>query len=433
MSSSALILAFFGVFFVCLFIGVPITFSLGTSGVVMLALSNAKMSLLIKSMFSTFESYTLLAIFLFTMMGIIYQKSGLASLLVDALIPVVGRARGGLALVVVYASSIFGALTGSANATCVTFAKLLGPEMIKRNYPSDWTAALIASASPMGQLIPPSVTCVVLGVAMGISIGTLFMVDLAIGLLALVGLTLVVFVTVSRHSYGYSERRYTTMEKLRAIVRMLPLLTVPVVVLGGMYSGIFTATEAGAIGSFFSIILAVLYRRISLKNFYDIIIDSCSVTAMTMLLIGASYVISYTMSLSGINQYFIEFMTTISSHGAIYGLLFLLLILLVMGCFIDVIVLCIALAPTAAVALAPLGVNPYHVAAIFLIGNLIGIITPPVGVALFGASAALGERVERVSKHIFPFVVMYTVITILIILFPDLCLWLPRLLGMSLT
>ena len=138
------------------------------------------------------------------------------------------------------------------------------------------------------------------------------------------------------------------------------------------------------------------------------------------------------MSMSGLTQYFIDFLTNISANSAILGMLFLLFVLLIMGCFIDLIVLCIILAPTAVTALAPFGINAYHICAIFLIGNLIGIITPPVGVSLFIASSSLKVKMEKISRQVIPYVIMYIILTLCIIFVPDLVLTLPRLLGMTL-
>ncbi len=356
----------------------------------------------------------------------------MASRLCDALMPLIGRVKGGLALVMVYASALFGALTGSANATCATFAKLLGPEMIRTGYPRDWTAACIASASPLGSLIPPSITCIVLGVTTGTSFGTLFMVDLAIGILTIIALTIVILYVAYKRDYGGDSHRYTPREIAKALSRMLPLISVPVIVIGGMYGGIFTATEAGAVGSLFSIVLAVCYGKMSPRDFYETIVDSASTTAMVLLLIAASYIVSYVMSFSGINQAFVNLLVTLSEGHPLFGLLFLFGILLILGCFIDLIVVCIVLAPTAITTLAPFGINPYHLCALFLIGNLVAIITPPVGVALFTASSILEEKIENVSIKILPFVAMYIIITMIIIFVPEASLWLPKMLGMTL-
>ena len=431
MSTAVMALIFFGAFFLMLFLGTPITYALGGAGTLTLLASGLKMSLVIKSVLSGFSSFTLLAIFLFTLMGVIYQKTGLAGLLVDALKPSIGKRRGGLALISVYASAIFGALTGSANATCATFSKMLGPEMVDNGYPADWTAATIAACAPLGQLIPPSVTCIVLGVATGLSIGSLFIVDLSIGLLTVVFLTITIIYLSRKHGFGGSDRVFTRKEKIDAFVRFLPLVSVPVVVIGGMYGGIFTATEAGAIGSAFSFLLALAYRRLNLKLVLSIFADSAKTAATVLLLCASSYVISYVMSMSGMTTFFVDLLTDICNIHPTLGMLFLLAVLLVMGCFIDLIVLCIILAPTAVVALAPFGVNAYAVCAIFLIGNLIGIITPPVGVALFISSSSLKVKMEAISKAVVPYIIVYIILTVLLIFIPDLCLALPRAMGMD--
>lgn len=430
MSTAMLALIFFVAFFIMLFLGTPITYSLGGAGAITMLASGLKMSLVIKSVLSVFGSFTMLAIFLFTLMGVIYQKTGLASLLVDALKPSVGKMKGGLALIAVYASAIFGALTGSANATCATFSKMLGPEMVDNGYPADWTAATIAACAPLGQLIPPSVTCIVLGVSAGLSIGSLFIVDLSIGIITVLFLTVTIIYLSRKNGFGGSDKVFTAAEKRDAFLRFLPLVSVPVIVIGGMYGGIFTATEAGAIGAAFSFLLAMAYHRLNLTLVRDIFTDAGK-TAANVLLCASSYVISYVMSMSGMTKFFVEVLSGICNVNPTLGMLFLLLVLLILGCFIDLIVVCIILAPTAITALAPFGISPYSVAAIFLIGNLIGIITPPVGVALFISSSSLKVKMEAISKRVIPYILVYVVMTVLLIVFPSASLILPRLMGMD--
>lgn len=431
MSTAMLALIFFVAFFIMLFLGTPITYSLGGAGAITMLASGLKMSLVIKSVLSVFGSFTMLAIFLFTLMGVIYQKTGLASLLVDALKPSVGKMKGGLALIAVYASAIFGALTGSANATCATFSKMLGPEMVDNGYPADWTAATIAACAPLGQLIPPSVTCIVLGVSAGLSIGSLFIVDLSIGIITVLFLTVTIIYLSRKNGFGGSDKVFTAVEKRDAFLRFLPLVSVPVIVIGGMYGGIFTATEAGAVGAAFSFLLAMAYHRLNLKLVRDIFTDAGKTAANVLLLCASSYVISYVMSMSGMTKFFVKVLSGICNVNPTLGMLFLLLVLLILGCFIDLIVVCIILAPTAITALAPFGISPYSVAAIFLIGNLIGIITPPVGVALFISSSSLKVKMEAISKRVVPYILVYVIMTVLLIIFPSASLILPRLMGMD--
>jgi len=432
MSGGEFSLIFLVAFFICLAFSIPVTFSLGACGMLILFISSAPPSILIKSMMSPFESYTLYALFLFTMMGCVFAKTGIARLLIDALKPIIRRVKGGLAVLAVLSSAGFSTLTGSANATCATISKLLGPIMMEEDYPGDFAAATIAAASPLGQLIPPSTTCIVLGASMGISVGTMFMVDLSIGLIVTVLLSLLVYIISARRHFGVNVEKSGLREILKSSLKALPLLSAPIVVLGGLYSGIFTATEAGAVGAAHSLLLAICYRRLTLKLFFEVIADTAATTAMVMMVISASYIVSATMSLTGITTAFVKFLVSMSSTSVYPGLTFLVIMLLITGMFIDLTSLCIVLAPAAALALVPLGVNVYHLASIFLVTDLIGIITPPVGIALFTASQVMGRKVLDVTREVIPYIGLYCIVTFALIFIPDMTLWVPKLLGMNL-
>ena len=425
---------FFVLFFIFVLLGIPITFSLGLSGLIALLLGGAKLSLAFKAVFMPYASFTMLAIYLFMCMGIVFQKTGLASLLIDAFEPLIGRVKGGLAIVNVLASAFFGTLTGSANATAATFSRLMGPEMMKRGYPKPFVASVIAASAPLGSFIPPSITGIVLSVATNTSVITNFIVGAAIGLIVITILVLTILVFTHR-SKGYSfsslEVRYSRKEIIIRIIKAIPLITVPLVVLGGIYFGVFSVTEGGAAGCLAAFILTIVYRRLSIKLLYEILLESAAGTGMVMLLVGVSYLMSYTMSLTGLNKVFIDMLRSIALTTSPYvALLVLVAILLALGCFIDVIVLCIAMAPFATLALVPLGVNVYHINALFLTGNLIGNVTPPVGTVLFITLQSLNEKMENVVKALIPFIVAYITVYLMITFIPELILWLPRLLGL---
>lgn len=425
---------FFVLFFIFVLLGIPITFSLGLSGLIALLLGGAKLSLAFKAVFMPYASFTMLAIYLFMCMGIVFQKTGLASLLIDAFEPLIGRVKGGLAIVNVLASAFFGTLTGSANATAATFSRLMGPEMMKRGYPKPFVASVIAASAPLGSFIPPSITGIVLSVATNTSVITNFIVGAAIGLIVITILILTILV-ITHRSKGYSfsslEVRYSRKEIIIRIIKAIPLITVPLVVLGGIYFGVFSVTEGGAAGCLAAFILTIVYRRLSIKLLYEILLESAAGTGMVMLLVGVSYLMSYTMSLTGLNKVFIDMLRSIALTTSPYvALLVLVAILLALGCFIDVIVLCIAMAPFATLALVPLGVNVYHINALFLTGNLIGNVTPPVGTVLFITLQSLNEKMENVVKALIPFIVAYITVYLMITFIPELILWLPRLLGL---
>jgi C4-dicarboxylate transporter DctM subunit len=425
---------FFVLFFIFTFLGIPITFSLGLSGLIAFLLGGAKLSLAFKAVFMPYASFTMLAIYLFMFMGIVFQKTRLASLLIDALEPLVGRVRGGLAIVNVLASALFGTLTGSANATAATFSRLMGPEMVRKGYPKPFVVSVIAASAPLGSFIPPSITGIVLSVATNTSVLTNFMAGAAIGFIVITVLILTILVIAHRskgHSFGSLEVRYSRREVVMRLIRAVPLITVPLVVLGGIYFGVFSVTEGGAAGCLAALLLALAYRRLTIKSLYEVLLESAAGTGMVMLLVGVSYLMSYTMSLTGLNSAFINTLRYIASISSPYiALLVLVAILLALGCFIDVIVLCIAMAPFAVLALVPLGVNVYHINALFLAGNLIGNVTPPVGTVLFIALQSLNEKMENVVKVLTPFIVAYIIVYLMITFIPELVLWFPRLLGL---
>lgn len=424
---------FFVLFFIFVFLGIPVTFSLGLSGLISLILGGAKLSLAFKAIFMPYASFTMLAIYLFTFMGVVFQKTGLASLLVDALEPLVARIKGGLAIVAVLASAFFGTLTGSANATAATFSRLLGPEMVKKGYPRPFVVSVIAASAPLGSFIPPSITGIVLSVATNTSVLTNFMVGAAIGILVILALIITIMLITSRWSEEIlvsTGSNYTRKEMLMRFIKVSPLLVMPLVVLGGIYFGVFSVTEGGAAGCLAALILATVYRRLNIKLLREVLIDSATTTGMVMLLVGTSYLMSYTMSLTGLNKVFIEALRSMSMTTPYLALLTLVAVLLAMGCFIDVIVLCIAMAPLAVTALMPLGVNPYHINALFLAGNLIGNVTPPVGTVLFIALQSLNEKMENIIKALIPFIMVYITIYLMITFIPELFLWLPRILRL---
>ncbi|MEM2444920.1 MAG: TRAP transporter large permease [Sulfolobales archaeon] len=424
---------FFVFFFIFVFLGVPITFSLGLSGLISLLLGGAKLSLAFKAVFMPYASFTMLAIYLFTFMGIVFQKTGLASLLIDALEPLVAKVKGGLAIVTVLASAFFGTLTGSANATAATFSRLVGPEMVRKGYPKPFVASIIAASAPLGSFIPPSITGIVLSVATNTSVLTNFMAGAAIGFLVIGFLIILILIIAHRWKEGTlisGESGYTRREIILRVAKAFPLLLMPLVVLGGIYFGVFSVTEGGAAGCLSALILAMVYRKLNFKLLRDVLVDSAVTTGMVMLLVGVSYLMSYTMSLTGLNKAFIDMLRSMSATTPYLALLTLVAILLAMGCFIDVIVLCIAMAPLAVTALMPLGINPYHINALFLAGNLIGNVTPPVGTVLFISLQSLNEKMENIFRSLLPFLLIYIITYIIITLIPETVLWFPRLLGL---
>jgi len=423
---------FFALMLGLIILGVPIVFSIGISSLITMVLSGVDLSVAVKAMVLPTRSFPMLGIFLFIFMGVVFEKTGLTKLIVDAIEPILGRVKGGLAVVTIVGCALFGLLTGSPAATGAAFSRIMGPEMWKRGYPKGFTAAVITAASPLGAFIPPSIAAIVIAVATGTSVITMFAVAAALGILVAFCLIVTSLIISYKKGYGGIEKKYTFREVVWRILKAIPLLAVPLIVLGGIYFGIFSVTEAGALGATGALIISALYRALSPKKVAEIIIEASKTTAVVLLLIGASFILNYTWSLSGLNQALMGFFGNVSvSVSPFAALLILAGILAVLGMFFDVIVLSIAWGAVIISALSPYGINPYHINALFLYGVMLGSSTPPVGSVVFVVSHSLNIEIEKILKAIIPFIITYLILYIIVVFVSETALWLPKLLGLS--
>ncbi|WP_276813715.1 TRAP transporter large permease [Desulfurococcus amylolyticus] len=374
---------------------------------------------------------TSMGVYLFVLMGTVFEKAGLTEVIVDALEPLVGRVKGGLAVVTVLGCTFFGLLTGAVAATAA-FSRIMGPEMEKRGYPRECVAAILAASAPLGAFIPPSIPAIIIATSTGTSVLTMFMVGGAIGIIVMVALIILALATSYIKGYGGVEKRFTVREVFIRVIKALPLLAVPLLVLAGIYLGVFSVTEAGALGALGAFMVAACYRRLTVRKIIDILLESGRSTAVVMLMISTSYILNYTWSLTGINNSMLQFFVNISKTYSPYvSLTVLAIILAILGMFFDVIVLAVAWGATIMSAFTPYGISPYHIGALFLFGVLLGTATSPVGAAVFVVSDSLKVKIEEIFKGIIPFVLLYIVLYIILIFIPETSLWLPRLLGLT--
>uniref|UniRef100_A0A7C2ZL73 TRAP transporter large permease n=1 Tax=Ignisphaera aggregans TaxID=334771 RepID=A0A7C2ZL73_9CREN len=412
--------------------GIPVSISIGLTSVLFIVLYNVKLSTITTAICQAYDAWPMLGIFLFTFMGVVFEKSGLTELIVNALQPTVGRLRGGLGIVAILGCAFYGLLTGSVAATAAAYTRLLGNEMVKRGYDRNYTAGLIAAAAPLGAFIPPSIPAIVIGIAIGGSILTMFLVGAALGLVIIPGLILINTIISMRKGYGGVERVYTRREIVVNIIKACPPFIVTIGILASIYLGLMSVTEAGAMGAVLSLVVAAAYRRINRRNIIEIFVEAVKSTSVVMFLITMSFVLQYTWSLAGINEAFKLFlMSTARTYGAHIALTIMALILFVLGMFFDVIVLAIAWGAYISAALAPFGINIYHVGALFLLGVLIGTATPPVGSGVFVVADTMKIGLEDIFRGIKWFLPFYLILYVAAVYIPDLSLWLPRMLGMS--
>ncbi|MEM0296739.1 MAG: TRAP transporter large permease subunit [Zestosphaera sp.] len=423
---------FFIAFILMALAGIPIFASLGLSGIAVILLAGKDITIAIKSFMMPFQSFPMLGVFLFTLMGTVFERTQLTKYIIDAVEPAVGRVKGGLAISVAVSSAFFGLLTGSVAATAAAFSRLTGPEMERRGYPKSFAGSVICASAPLGAFIPPSIPGIIIAVATGTSVITMFMIGAGLGIILLAGLSILIFAISYRNNYGGVVRRYTWSEFGVNVLKTMPILVAPLGVLWSIYFGVFSVTEAGALGAAASFAVAALYRKLTLRKVLEIFVEASKTTGMILLLIGSSYIISFAFSLTGINAALISLLRDLGSQYVHMALLFLAAILAALGCFLDVIVLAIALGAVTVSALTPLGVNPYHINSLYLYGVLLGTCTPPVGAAVFVVSQTLNLPIEKLSRSIWVFVLLYLTLYVALIFIPELALWLPRLLRLPL-
>lgn len=420
----------FGIFFALLFLNVPIAISLGTSSIITtLAVKPAMMSTIATNLYSSTNTYVLLAIPFFILAGNIMDVSGISIRLINFFNSLVGHTKHGTAMVCVVVACFFAAISGSGPATVAALGGILIPAMNKAGYEKDTSAALMSTAGAIGIVIPPSITFVVYGSVTGTSVGSLFMSGIIPGIL----IGIAIYYTMVLSSRGRElvrQPKANAAQRWSAFKQAIWGILMPVIILGGIYGGIFTPTEAAAVSAIYGFIVGLfIYKTLKLKDIITILRQSVSQTAVVMLIIGCAAVFGKVLTFTGLaasaSQSLISF-----AHGNKY--LFLLMvniILIIAGCFIDansaLYILCPILFPIS----QTLGIDPVHLGAVMTVNLALGLITPPVGVNLFTGCGVAGISLIDMVKKIWPFVIALLLVLLLITYVPAIPMLLPNLMA----
>jgi len=418
-------------FLVPLALGVPIAICIGVSTVAtMLASIPADPALLTAAqrMAAGLDSFALLAIPFFILAGQLMNRGGIARRLIDFAKALVGMLPGGLAYVNILASMLMGAISGSAVAAASAIGGVMTPRMQAEGYDKGFGAAVNIASAPTGLLIPPSNILIVYSLASGgVSIAALFLAGYLPGLL--MGLLLMAASGMMAWRYRYPAGQWVgTLEAIRLFARALPSLLLIVLIIGGIISGVFTATEAAAVAVVYSLALALIYREIRVADLPAILRESAVTTAVVMLLIGTSMGMSWILAYEKIPQTVSAAMIGISENPVVI-LLVINLILLFVGCFMDMTPAVLIFTPIFLPVVAKIGITPLHFGIIMTYNLCIGLCTPPVGSVLFVGCGVAGIPISRVVR---PLMLMFAaqVAGLMIVTYvPKLSLWLPRLAG----
>lgn len=416
--------------FICLLaIGTPVAWSIAISSLLTMLVSIPAIPALTtvtQRMATGLDSFALLAIPFFVLSGELMNKGGIAHRLIAFAKTLVGALPGGLALINVMSAMLMGAIAGSAMAAASAMGSILGPEMEKEGYSREFGAAVNITAATTGLVIPPSNVLIVYSLASGgASIAALFLAGYIPGILT--GLLLMTVAYFWAKKKGYKVGKKSTFKQvIKAFIDALPSLFMLVVVIGGIVTGIFTATEASAIAVLYSMVLGFIYREITFKKLPKILLDSSATTAIVMLLIGTSMSMSWVLSFENIPQDISSGLLSVSDNKIII-LLLINLILLFVGIFMDMTPAVLIFTPIFLPVVTKLGLDPVHFGIIMVLNLCIGLCTPPVGSVLFVGVGIAKTTIEKVVKPLLPLFVAMVVALFLVTYFPQLSLWLPGL------
>ena len=414
-------------FFLMMAIGIPVAVSLGVAAAVyIVGFVDLPPIIIVQQMISGVDKFTLLAIPFFMMAGSLMEQGGISARIVDFAKKLLGPIPGGLALVVVLASMIFAAMTGAGAATVAAIGAILFPQMVKENYDPDFTCALLATAGIFGPLIPPSILMVLYGVATDVSVGDMLMGGVIPGII--MGIVVAVTAILMYKKNGIKAgRKYSLNEIIKSFFKAFWALMTPIIILGGIYSGIFSPTEAAAVATLYSLIIGLfVYKELKFKSLFNILFTSMKTTAGVLLIVATTQAFGWVLTKEQIPQLIAEWFTLLSSSPMIF-LFAVAILLLIAGCFLDPVPAVMIFAPILYPTSKAFQIDPVHFGVVMVVSLCIGLITPPVGMNLFVASSVGNSPVHKIVKHIIPFIIATLIGLVIIILVPGISTFLPSL------
>lgn len=408
----------FGSFFVLVIIGVPIAVSLGLASTVALFLgSHMPLLVLPQKVFNGVNSFPYLAIPLFMLAGNIMAEAKISERLVALAQLFVGRFPGGLAHVSTGACAFFGAISGSAPATTAAIGSIMIPSMKKRGYGGAFSAAVVAASGVLGLIIPPSLTMVVFGVLSGASIGALFLCGIVPGIIICIVLIMTNYFVAKRRGLA-DEERVPISQAGRIIRESMLALLMPFIILGGIYSGIFTATESAAVACLYGLLIGIfVYRNLGIKNLYKIFVNTAENAALILFLMGTANFFGFIITAEQLPQHLANFIVSFTSSKMVV-MFMVMAMLLLLGTFLDNVAALVLFVPTMIGVVHKMQIDPVFFGVFTIIALAVGQFTPPVGLNLFIASNIAGEKFENVVAATIPYLLVYFAMLVIFILCP---------------
>lgn len=416
-------------FFVLLLINMPIAFALGiASGLALVFDSTLPLNSIVTRAFVGVDSFTLLAIPFFIIAGELMNACGITERIVTFSRSLVGHIRGGLAHVTIVSNMFFSGISGSATADASALGSMMIPAMKKNGFDADYAVAVNASASAMGPIIPPSIMMVIYGSIANVSIAQLFLGGFVPGVMVAAGLMLMAYFLAKQRGYP-SPQRSELPPILPAFRDALWALAMPLIILGGIFSGVFTATEAGVVAvAYASLVGTFVYKTLTVKIVGELLVSAAVTTAAAMFLIAMATSFAWLLAWSGFGVAVVGAFEEVTSNPT-FAVLLILGFILVLGLFIEGIPILIIFTPVLLPVILELGINPVYFGVLLVMAVVIGSVTPPVGILTYICCAIAGITISQAIRGLVPFCAVLIVILIAVAVFPALILTIPDLFG----
>ncbi len=409
--------------FLLLLLDTPIALAIGVASALAIALQgNFSLMMVIQRLFSGADSFDLLAVPLFMFAGIIMEAGGISRRIIDLAAALVGWLPGGMAAVAIVSAMFFAGISGSAAADTAAVGTIMIPAMKRSGYRSDFAAAIQASGGSIGVIIPPSIPMIIFGFLTGASVGRLFAAGILPGIL--IGLSLICTSTVISRRHGAGRQApFSTAEALRTFRRSIPALGAPVIILGGILSGVFTATESAAVAVVYALVVGLfVHRQIRLRDLPGLFREGSITAAVVMFIIATASIFSWISAIDGIPARLAGGLLGLT-HDRTALLLLINLVLLLAGTFVETTAALILLVPVISSLLPFLGIDPVQLGVIVVANLAIGMLTPPLGICMIVSSSISGDSLTAISRQILPFLLILLVDLAIITFYPPLTMW----------
>jgi tripartite ATP-independent transporter DctM subunit len=414
-----------GLFAAFLALGMPIAYCMGLAAIVTILLDGELPVLLLAQQFyDALDNFSLLAVPLFILAGELMSVAGITERLVAMSRALIGHVRGGLAQANILTNMFMGAISGSALADLAAIGSMLIPAMKREGYKAGFAVAVTACAAMMAPIIPPSIIAVIYGSVTGVSIGALFLGGVVPGLLAGLAMMIITWYLAPRAGARPSPRA-SAREVAASTGRALPALVMPAIIIGGILSGAFTPTEAGAVAALYALAFGLLARRHTLASLYRNFSAAAEVTASALITLGGAALFSWVLSRAGTGQLALQAMLSVTDSPGL-AMLLLIAFFFLLGTFLEPVPALIIVVPIMAPLIGHLGYDPVHFGIVTIMLLVIGSVTPPVGVLAMVACRIAGIRYNAALRMLFPYIAAWMAVIVLIAYVPELVLWLPR-------